>query len=288
MANIEGTFRIVNIKYNKAVTIPAYHTGTVVGWQAPHQPSQQWFIRRAGDKYHIEDSLYGRYLVPDHMGRGARINLGRYPVNWEILSVGEDKYVFKVAGHDLVLDLDGSEDGAKASICIIHVWQRNITEPQKIWTLEKLRLVFMFALKWISIAYIFGSGFAGNAPEAFSAASKDALIARLTDQLDERENQIAEQEERIENQIQKIQELRREAETRNQYLEELNLAINKLLVHLAEGNACSSITQLNSDGRMESEVGTLREKLSRIESALSQWRGVGDISERPNNMISEG
>ncbi|KAF8706743.1 Ricin-type beta-trefoil lectin domain-like, partial [Rhizoctonia solani] len=270
MANIEGTFRIVNIKYNKAVTIPAYHTGTVVGWQAPHQPNQQWFIRRAGDKYHIEDSLYGRYLVPDHMGRGARINLGRYPVNWEILSVGEDKYVFKVAGHDLVLDLDGSEDGAKASICIIHVWQRNITEPQKIWTLEKL------------------SGFAGNAPEAFSAASKEALIARLTDQLDERENQIAEQEERIENQIQKIQELRREAETRNQYLEELNLAINKLLVHLAEGNACSSITQLNSDGRMESEVGTLREKLSRIESALSQWRGVGDISERPNNMISEG
>ncbi|CEL61575.1 hypothetical protein RSOLAG1IB_10139 [Rhizoctonia solani AG-1 IB] len=142
MSSIEGTFRIVNVKYHRAVTIPAYHTSTVVGWQPPHQPNQQWFIRRAGDKYHIEDSLYGRYLAPDYIGRGARVNLGRYPVNWEILSVGENKYVFKMAGEDLVLDLHGSENGAE-----IHVWQRNITEPQKIWTLEKF------------------SGFTGNAPE---------------------------------------------------------------------------------------------------------------------------
>ncbi|KAF8740345.1 Ricin-type beta-trefoil lectin domain-like, partial [Rhizoctonia solani] len=264
MENIEGTFRIVNIKYNKAITIPAYHPSTVVGWQAPHQPNQQWFIRRAGDKYHIEDSLYGRYLVPDYTDRGARINLGRYPVNWEILSVGENKYVLKVAGHDLVLDLHGSEDGAE-----IHVWQRSITEPQKIWILEKL------------------SGFSGNTPEVFSAASKDALIARLTDQLDERENQIAEQEERIENHIQEIQELKREAETRNQHLEELNIAVNKLLIRLAEGNASTPITQPSSNDHIESEVSTLREQVSRIESALSQWRGVGDISERPNNMTSE-
>ncbi|KDN36992.1 hypothetical protein RSAG8_10445, partial [Rhizoctonia solani AG-8 WAC10335] len=55
MVTMEGTFRIVNIKYHKAVTIPGYHTGAVVGWQQPHQPNQQWFIRPAGDKYHIED-----------------------------------------------------------------------------------------------------------------------------------------------------------------------------------------------------------------------------------------
>ncbi|CAE6473410.1 unnamed protein product, partial [Rhizoctonia solani] len=219
MENIEGTFRIFNIKYNKAITIPAHHPSTVVGWQAPHQPNQQWFIRRAGDNYHIEDSLYGRYLVPDYTDRGARINLGRYPVNWEILSVGENKYVFKVAGHDLVLDLHGSEDGAE---------------------------------------------------------------------LDERENQIAEQEERIENQTQEIQELKREAETRNQHLKELNIAVNKLLICLAEGDARAPITQPGSNGHIESEVSTLREQVSRIESALSQWRGVGDISERPNNMTSEG
>ncbi|QRW25182.1 carbohydrate esterase family 9 protein [Rhizoctonia solani] len=222
MENIEGTFRIVNIKYNKAITIPAYHPSTVVGWQAPHQPNQQWFIRRAGDKYHIEDSLYGRYLVPDYTDRGARINLGRYPVNWEILSVGENKYVFKVAGHDLVLDLHGSEDGAEILINPLH----RVT---------------------------FGSGFSGNTPEVFSAASKDALIARLTDQLDERENQIAEQEERIENQIQEIQELKREAETRNQHLEELNIAVNKLLIRLAEGNASAPITQPSSNDHIESE-----------------------------------
>ncbi|GAB1523571.1 hypothetical protein RhiTH_006721 [Rhizoctonia solani] len=133
----------------------------------------------------------------------------------------------------------------------------------------------------------FGSGFSGNTPEVFSAASKDALIARLTDQLDERENQIAEQEERIENQIQEIQELKREAETRNQHLEELNIAVNKLLIRLAEGNASAPITQPSSNDHIESEVSTLREQVSRIESALSQWRRVGDISERPNNMTSE-
>ncbi|EUC56441.1 FIP domain protein [Rhizoctonia solani AG-3 Rhs1AP] len=265
MVTMEGTFRIVNIKYHQAITIPGYHTGAVVGWRQPHQPNQQWFIRRAGDKFHIEDCLYGRYLVPEYTGRGARVNLGRYPANWEILSVGENKYIFKVAGHDLLLDLHGPEDGAE-----IHVWQRNITEPQKIWKLDKL------------------SDFAGNAPEAFSAASKDTLIGRLTEQLEEKDSQLTEQEERIDNQAQEIQQLKTEITEKDQQLKELNQAINKLLVRMADGNAdILTDLQTNSAGNVESEISSLREQVSRMESVLSQWKGIGDIHEMPNNISSE-
>ncbi|CAE6438575.1 unnamed protein product [Rhizoctonia solani] len=264
MVTMEGTFRIVNIKYHKAITIPGYHTGAVVGWRQPNQPNQQWFIRRAGDKYHIEDCLYGRYLVPEFTGRGARVNLGRYPANWEILSVGDNKYIFKVAGHDLVLDLHGSEDGAE-----IHVWQRNITEPQKIWRLDKL------------------SDFAGNAPEVFSAASKDALIGRLTEQLEEKDNQLTEREEQIDHQAQEIQELKKDITEKNQQLSELNQAINKLLVRMADGKAdIMTDFQTSSATNVESEVSSLREQVSRMESALSQWKGIGGIHEMPNNISS--
>ncbi|KAH7329795.1 hypothetical protein B0J17DRAFT_632543 [Rhizoctonia solani] len=255
MVALEGTFRIVNIKYHKAITIPGHHPGTIVGWQQPHQPNQQWFIRRAGDKHHIEDCLYGRYLVPEFTGRGARVNLGRYPANWEILSVGDNKYVFKVAGHDLVLDLHGSENGAE-----IHVWQRNITEPQKIWKLDRL------------------SDFAGNTPEVFSVASKDALIGRLTDQLEEKDNQITGQEERIDNQAQEIQELKRGIAEKDQQLNELNQAVNKLLIRMAEGD------EANSTGHMQSEMSSLREQVSRMESVLSQWKGIENGHEIPNNV----
>ncbi|CAE7137788.1 unnamed protein product, partial [Rhizoctonia solani] len=226
----------------------------------PHQPSQQWFIRRAGDKYHIEDCLYGRYLVPEYTGRGARVNLGRYPANWEILSVGDDKYIFKVAGHDL--DLHGGENGAE-----IHIWQRNVTEPQKIWKLDRL------------------SDFAGNTPEVFSAASKDALIGRLTEQLEEKDGQLAEQEERIDNQAQELQELKKESAEKDQQLSELNQVINKLLVRMADGKGDAMADfRRNSEGGVESEVSSLREQVSRMESFLSQWKGVGEIHEMPNNM----
>ncbi|CAE6419682.1 unnamed protein product [Rhizoctonia solani] len=262
MVALEGTFRIVNIKYHKAITIPGHHPGTVVGWQQPHQPNQQWFIRRAGDKHHIEDCLYGRYLVPEFTGRGARVNLGRYPANWEILSVGDNKYVFKVAGHDLVLDLHGSENGAE-----IHVWQRNITEPQKIWKLDRL------------------SDFVGNTPEVFSAASKDALIGRLTDQLEEKDNQITEQEERIDNQAEEIQGLKRDIAEKDQQLNELNQAVNKLLIRMTEGNVyIMEDNQTNSTGRVEGEVNSLREQVSRMESMLSQWKGITNGHEIPNNI----
>ncbi|KAJ1305857.1 hypothetical protein OPQ81_010580 [Rhizoctonia solani] len=262
MVAIEGTFRIVNIKFDKAITIPGYNTGTVVGWEQPNQPSQQWFIRRAGDKYHIEDCLYGRYLVPEYTGRGARVNLGRYPANWDVLSVGDNKYIFKVAGHDLVLDLYGSENGAE-----LHVWHRHITEPQKIWRLDKL------------------SGFAGNAPETFSAASKDALIGRLSEQLEEKDSQIIEQEERIYNQAREIEERKRETAEKDKQLNELNQAVNKLLIRMAGADiGIPGDPPTSSTGRVESEVNSLREQVSRIESVLSQWRGMGDRREMPNNM----
>ncbi|CAE6474733.1 unnamed protein product [Rhizoctonia solani] len=152
----------------------------------------------------------------------------------------------------------------------IHVWQRNITEPQKIWKLDKL------------------SDFAGNAPEAFSAASKDTLIGRLTEQLEEKDSQLTEQEERIDNQAQEIQQLKTEITEKDQQLKELNQAINKLLVRMADGNAdILTDLQTNSAGNVESEISSLREQVSRMESVLSQWKGIGDIHEMPNNISSE-
>ncbi|CEL61576.1 hypothetical protein RSOLAG1IB_10140 [Rhizoctonia solani AG-1 IB] len=81
---------------------------------------------------------------------------------------------------------------------------------------------------------------------------------------------MAEQEERIESQVQEIQELKQQAEAKNQQLKELNQAVNKLLVRLAEADAYTLPGHQVSEGRMESEVNTLREQVSRIEIKLSQ------------------
>jgi hypothetical protein len=110
MANIEpGTYRIVNLRDRTAITIPGYNDGTIVGGKPLMNQirrygallvvpcftliTPKWFVRRSGNNYHIEDCVYGRYIVTDSTSRGARASLGRYPTPWEIVPLKANTYL---------------------------------------------------------------------------------------------------------------------------------------------------------------------------------------------------
>ncbi|KAJ1305866.1 hypothetical protein OPQ81_010589 [Rhizoctonia solani] len=257
MANIKpGTYRIVNKRHGTAITIAPGHPGTIVGWRAPNQPNQKWLIQCSGKSYRIKDSMYGRYISPDSMSRGARVNLDGYPTDWEILPFGTNEFLIKLAGDDLVLDLHGSSNGSE-----IHVWQKGGVANQKVWKLEKL------------------SDFAGNESENdwYSLiATKDKLITRLTEQLEQKDNQLATRD-RV------IQEQRKEIEQKEQQFNHMREELNKAHARSTGSNESKEpASGVTSDSSLQSEVVTLREKLSRLESLMNQW--LDKENKRPNNM----
>ncbi|CAE6463856.1 unnamed protein product [Rhizoctonia solani] len=226
-----GTYRIVNKRDGKAITIPANLPGTIAGCKPPNSPNQKWFVRCSGNYYHFEDCLYGKFIAPDHTKHGTRVSLERYPVDWEILPLGINQYLIKLVGHDLALDLHG--DGE------VHCWSQDGTIPQRLWRFERL------------------SDFTGDSPKNSSdltnvLATKDKVIARLTELLEQKER--------------KIQEQRREILQKEREISQLN-------------SCTANPTASGSSG--QSEADALREKVDRLELLLNRWMDQGN--NRPNN-----
>ncbi|KDN34258.1 hypothetical protein RSAG8_12647, partial [Rhizoctonia solani AG-8 WAC10335] len=241
MNSIEpGIYHIINRLSGKAITIPEDNLGTITGCSF-NSPNQKWFVRRSANYYQFEDCLYGRFIAPDNTNRGTRVNLGRYPINWEILPSGVNEYLIKLVGYDLVLDQHADTE--------IHCWPRDGEKPQKRWKFERL------------------SDFTGDAPENGSGSAmptKDGLVARLTERLEQKDDQLA-----ILNRL--IQEQRLEIERGTKELARTREELSILNARLAGRKECSGASSnALSSNPSQNEIADLREKLDRLAFLMSK------------------
>ncbi|EUC56442.1 hypothetical protein RSOL_179460 [Rhizoctonia solani AG-3 Rhs1AP] len=245
MSTIEpGIYRIISKLNGKVITIPTNNPGTISG-AAPKLQNQKWIIRRSGDYYQFEDCLYGKSIAPDNTSYGTRVNLECYPANWEIIPSGANEYLIKFVGHDLVLDLHANDE--------VHCWSANGV-PQRLWSFERL------------------SGLTGNIPENGSSpiiSMKNGLIAHLTEQLKQKDDQLTARDQAIQEQMMAIEQGAKEL---TRMREELNIANARLAERKDCNEATSSALSSNST---QNEVALLRERLDRLESLL-------EIGKRPN------
>ncbi|CUA74175.1 hypothetical protein RSOLAG22IIIB_11009 [Rhizoctonia solani] len=259
MSGIEpGTYRIINKRDSKAITIPDNQLGTIM-CKPVNRPNQKWFVRRSGNYYQFEDCSYGKYIAPDNTKLGTRINVERHPVEWEILPHHNNEYVIKLVGHDLVLDSHSDEE--------VHAWQRNETVQQRLWKFE-----------WLSNF----SGDSSRNRTDLTSVTKDKLITRLTEQLEQKDIQLAVQDRMI-------QEHRRDIVQKEQEITRVNGELNRALISLARRNESIGFPENPIDNCAENEIGILREKVDRLESLLNKYtrsrcKWLGEGTNRLNDV----
>ncbi|CAE7208879.1 unnamed protein product [Rhizoctonia solani] len=215
--------------------------------------TNQWFVRRSANYYQFEDCLYGRSIVPDNPTPGTRVNLGRYPINWEILSYGANEYLIKLVGYDLILDQHFDNE--------IHCWPRDGDAPQKRWKFERLSDITDDALKL---------------EDTSAMPMKDNLFARLTERLEQKDSQLVTLNRVIHEQREVIE---RGAKELARVREELNVA-NARLAERDEFNGAAANAPPSNPS--QSEIASWREELNRLESLLNNLSG--ESNQRSNNL----
>ncbi|KDN34259.1 hypothetical protein RSAG8_12648, partial [Rhizoctonia solani AG-8 WAC10335] len=138
----------------------------------------------------------------------------------------------------------------------------NETSLQRLWKFERL-------------SDLTGDSFKSN-PD-LTSVTKDKVITRLTEQLEQKDIQLGVQD-RI------IQEQRRELAQKEQEVSRVNGELNNALISLARRNEFVGLAAnpTISENRVQNEILTLREKVDRLESLMNKWSDEGN--NRPNNV----
>ncbi|KAF8608034.1 hypothetical protein BDV93DRAFT_519107 [Ceratobasidium sp. AG-I] len=109
MVNLEpGTYRIVNVASDTAITVPHHNRWDVVGWERHGDRNQRWFVQRSGEGYQFKNCQYGYYMAVVEPKWNARPFLSQYPTSWQLVQNRDDynMYIIKCAGIDRVIELD--------------------------------------------------------------------------------------------------------------------------------------------------------------------------------------
>ncbi|KAG8728544.1 hypothetical protein FRC11_010825, partial [Ceratobasidium sp. 423] len=127
--------------------------------------------------------------------------------------------------------------------------------------------------------------FAGNSSESgpdLTGATKDKLITRLTEQLEQKDIQLERKNIQLAARDRVIHEQRREILQKEQEISRVNEEFDNALVYLAQRNA--SVKRVGNltvpENHTQNEVTTLREKVARLESLLNRW--LDEDNKSPN------
>ncbi|KAF8608033.1 hypothetical protein BDV93DRAFT_519106 [Ceratobasidium sp. AG-I] len=321
MARIEpGTYRIINVASETAITVPNYDHWAVVGWESTEEPNQHWFVQRSGEGFRFKNCFYGQYITLASTDWFSKVYLGRYPASWQILPSEAGSYVIQYGDADRVLDLHDAygpgRDGNE-----IHIWPRHELQTQKRWKFERISddtgdedaqpqqvpedQTGQIALKDEEIARQARL----LAEKEEQLAQKDQQLVEQATQLAAQSQQVVEQSRELVDQGRRLVEQSRELAERSEKLAEKDEEMvrgykelgdklawvaqrENVLRQEAEGSRLSEIEiqtvgssvqeeDIRRDGE-QSEVASLREKVERLERMMAQMMEWGE--RKPNNM----